>query len=180
VAIVAAGAPARDTARASGLEAPVIAVEVDPSTLPAVSVSPDVSALNAEITGGPQGLALMLAENLIIEGEAMLAGDTSQLRAADDGERLVEMERKVEVAATTGELLVSDYRFDALHLDVVFTEDSQDGASLALVASGSVDEIEYDAEGLELARSTRPFDTTFVMRQGLGDRWLIVTELADE
>ncbi|HEX5696072.1 MAG TPA: hypothetical protein VFZ15_06775, partial [Acidimicrobiia bacterium] len=147
VAIVAAGAPARDTAQAAGLEAPVIAVEVDPSTLPAVSVSPDVTALNAEISGGPQGLALMLAENLIIDGEAMLQGDTSQLRAADDGERLVEMERRVEVAATTGELLVSEYEFDALHLDVVFTEDSQDGASLALVASGSVDEIEHDAEG---------------------------------
>jgi hypothetical protein len=43
-----------------------------------------------------------------------------------------------------------------------------------------VDEVDYDADGLELGRSTRPFVTTFVMRQGLGDRWLIVAELPDE
>jgi hypothetical protein len=98
------------------------------------------------------------------------------LRAVDDGPRLIEMERKVEVAATLGNLVVDEHSFDSLHLDVVFTDGPQGGASLALVASGTVDQVGYDPNGEEQERLTTELDTTFVMRQGASGRWVIVGE----
>jgi hypothetical protein len=168
--IVAAGAPARVAASpAAGSSS--VDVDVDPSTLPEVTVSPDALALSSEVD--PDELALMLAEDLAVEGEAMLSSDTSLLRAVDDGPRLIEMERKVEVAATLGNLVVDEHSFDSLHLDVVFTDGPQGGASLALVASGTVDQVGYDPNGEEQERLTTELDTTFVMRQGASGRWVI-------
>jgi hypothetical protein len=180
VGVVVAGSPARDSAQAAPIEDPGIEVEIDPSMLPTVTVSIDAEALNSDVPGGAQGLAVMLAEGLAIENEAMLSADTSLLRAADDGERLVEMERRIEIAATTAEYPVSLHRFDSLHLDVIFTDGPQGGASLGMVATGSVDEVTYDSAGVEQQRATQPFTTTFVMHQGLGDRWLIVAEVEDD
>jgi Na+-transporting NADH:ubiquinone oxidoreductase subunit NqrB len=179
VAIVATGAPARELAQSiTPAGEPTVTVEVDRTTLPAVTVDPEVSALNSEISAGSAGdLAVTLAENLKIEGEAMRRADTSLLRAADDGERLVVMERRVEAAATLGELVVTEYTFDSLDLRVVFTEGSQGGASLAFEAHGMVVEITSDIEGAELRREESPFETLFVLRQGSGGRWLIVDEL---
>jgi hypothetical protein len=171
--IVAAGAPARVAASpAAGSSS--VDVDIDPSTLPEVTVSPDALALSSEVD--PDELALMLAEDLAVEGEAMLSSDTSLLRAVDDGPRLIEMERKVEVAATLGNLVVDEHSFDSLHLDVVFTDGPQGGASLALVASGTVDQVGYDPNGEEQERLTTELDTTFVMRQGASGRWVIVGE----
>jgi len=180
VGVVVAGSPARDSAQAAPIEDQGIEVEIDPSMLPTVTVSIDAEALNSDVPGGAQGLAVMLAEGLAIENEAMLSADTSLLRAADDGERLVEMERMIEIAATTAEYPVSLHRFDSLHLDVIFTDGPQGGASLGMVATGSVDEVTYDSAGVEQQRATQPFTTTFVMHQGLGDRWLIVAEVEDD
>jgi hypothetical protein len=179
VGIVAAGSPARDIAQAAAVVEPtVVDVEFDPSTLPAVTVSADALALSGGVAGEAEDLAILLAENLVIEAEAMLRSDTSLLRGADEGERLVEMERRIEAAATAGRLVVPVYTFEALHLDVVFTDGAQGGASLGIEASGVVEEVTYDAEGVEQGRASSPFETTFVLRQGSGDRWLIVGELA--
>lgn len=178
VGIVVAGAPARDTAQASVDATLATGVEIDPASLPPVTVSPDARALNADIT--PDALAVFLAEDLAIEGEAMLRADTSLLRAADDGERLVEMERAIEVAATRGAPVVSLHSFDMLHLGVVFTDGSQGGASLGFMATGTVEHVTYDAAGTEQSRASEPFATTFVLRQGAGERWLIAAEGADE
>jgi len=168
--IVIAGAPARQPVLASDLEPAPVEVEVDPTTLPVVTVSADALALNGSVD--PDALALALAESLAIENEAMLRSDTSLLRAADDGERLVEMERKIEDAATKGEYPVVDHRFDSLHLDVVFTAGSQGGASLGLVAAGTQSIVTYDADQVEIDAEKTGFETTFVLRQ-TGDLWLI-------
>jgi len=173
--IVAAGSPARGTQEATNAQAAVVEVEVDPASLPPVTVSREAQALNSEMD--PDALALNLAENLAIEGDAMLRGDTALLRGANDGERLVEMERKIEVAATLGQPVVSEYTFDSLHLDVVFTDGPQGGASLAFVAEGTVDEVSYDASAAEQGRETKPVATTFVVRRGSGERWLILSEV---
>jgi hypothetical protein len=175
VGIVAAGSPARGTSQDVAEAAQALEVEVDPASLPEVTVSRDAQALNSDVD--PGALALMLAEDLSIEAEAMRRADTSLLRGADDGERLVTMERKIEVAATAGELVVAEHRFDSLHLDVVFTDGPQGGASLGFQASGTVDEVTYDQSGSELARSTSVLDKTFVLRKGPGDRWLIIAEV---
>ena len=74
-AVVVAGAPARQAAQASVLEIPSVEIEVDPATLPPVTVGSEVEALNSAVaTGGGDDLALALAEDLMIEAEAMSAG----------------------------------------------------------------------------------------------------------
>ncbi|HEY5579371.1 MAG TPA: hypothetical protein VIL12_06780 [Acidimicrobiia bacterium] len=176
VGIVAGGAPAREAALAAPtFETEDVAVEIDQSTLPPVTVSPDVMALNSDVVGGGfEHLAVIMAENLAVEGEAMLRGDQSLLLGVDSGERLAEMERRIDEAAAQGERVVAYYTFDSLSLQVTFADGPQGGASLGLEARGSVEEVTYDAGGVEQHRTTSPLATTFVLRQGSGDRWLIV------
>ena len=179
--VVVAGAPARQAAQAAVLEIPAIEVEVDPGSLPPVTIAAEVEGLNSEIANvGAGELAVALAEDLMIEGEAMRRADSSLLRAANDGQRLLVTERRVEVAATRGEFVVANYRFESLHLVVVFTDGSQEGASLAFEAAGVVEHVTLDNAGLEVLREETPFETVFVMRQGAAQRWLIIDEIPPE
>jgi hypothetical protein len=173
--IVIAGGPARETATAAAMVAAAPPdISVDPASLPAVTVSIEAEALDSQVD--PQAVALELAEGLAIEAEAIRRGDTSLLRSADDGERLVEMERVVEVAATSGEHIVPAYVFDGLHMDVVFLEGSQGGASLGLVATGTVEHVTYDAAGVEQARESEPFTRTYALIPGTAGTWMIVAD----
>jgi hypothetical protein len=176
MAIVAAGSPARQGAQArTPAPLPEITVEVDPATVPAVSVSDEVYSLNAEFDETYiQGVAVILAENLAIEGEAIREGDGGLLAAADADERLVEMQAKLDEAIATGERVVARYEFDALEVYVAETEEGQAGAALGFEGSGTVAQIVHDAVGVEQSITTSEFALTFVMRQ-LGDRWLIVS-----
>jgi hypothetical protein len=176
---VAAGAPAREPQLADlTADASQIRVEVDPTTLPPVTVGSDVTALNSDIVSGDfNDLATQLAENLKVEGEAMLSGDSSLLLAVDSGERLAEMQRRIDEAVATGERRVQHYTFESLALSVVFTNGSQGGPGLGFEARGVVEEITHDALGAEKDRTTSPFASTFVLRQGSGDRWLLVEVL---
>jgi hypothetical protein len=178
VGIVAAGAPARGQGPAPpGTGLTGLDIRIDPSSLPEVTVGREAAGLNGDARNAGM-LAVALAENLAIEREAMLRADTSLLRAADDGERLVQMERKVQAAATAGRFEVADHRFDALHLEVVFTDGPQGGATLGLDAAGTVRRVTYDAARAELARAEAPFRSRFVLRQGAGGRWVILDEVA--
>ena len=177
LAIVIAGGPARETAQAATVAAPPPEISVDPAQLPTVTVSAEAQALNDQVE--PQTLALELAEGLAIEGEAIRRGDTSLVRSADDGERLVQVERIVEGAATSGEHVVPVYSFDRMHLDVVFTDGPQGGASLGLVTTGTVERVTYDATGAEQGRQSEPFTRTFVMSPGTGGTWMIAGEVED-
>ena len=126
--------------------------------------------------GNADALAVALAENLAIERESILRGDTSLLRAADEGARLLAMERTVQAAATTGRFEVANHRFDALRLEVVFTDGPQGGATLGLAASGMVERVTHDAARTVLERAEAPFRSNFVLRQGAGGRWVILSE----
>ncbi len=175
VGIVAAGAPAREPERpapqAAGAQ---LDVSVDTGSLPEVTVGADARALHGAVAAEPERLAIALAEALVVEGEAMLRVEPSLLRSVDAGARLNEMETRIEQAVAGGTRVVSDYRFDALHLDVAFTAGSQGGASLALEAEGEVVEVEYDSRLVEHARTTTPFATTFVMSLAADGSWLLV------
>ena len=178
VLIVVAGKPAREPTEA--IPAPqsfAVDVAVDPATLPLITIDADVAALNSDIEAeAAADLAMMLAENLEMEAEAMRRGEARLLLAADFGARLAEMQRRVERSVATGEWVVADYRVDALHLRVVKTVGGQ-GAALGFDATGVIDEATYDADGVELRRDSAPFASTFVLRQTGGDRWLIVDEV---
>lgn len=176
VAIVAAGAPARvpvETDPVPGVSE--LDVEIDPSTIPRVVIDPGVQALNVDVDEEyARELALALAENLEIEKEAIRQGDRSLLAPADGGFRLTEMQERIDQASGGGARVAFDYEFDSLTLGVSETARGQSGAALAFVGTGTVEEITYDASGVEQDRTESGFETTFVMRQVGGVRWLIV------
>jgi hypothetical protein len=176
VAIIVAGAPAR-TLPTSGVipVAPEITADIDPATLPAVAIDPGVSSVNFDVDEEfARDLANTLAENLWIEGEAVRRGDGSLLAAADGSDRLVEMQAKIDDAIATGEREVPEYRFEALTLGVADARGEQLGAAFSFDGIGTAQVITYNALGEELERSEAPFDSTFVLRQLGGDRWLLV------
>jgi hypothetical protein len=178
IGIVAAGGPARVLAGAGPSSQPTgIAVEIDPTALPVVSVADEVAALNSDVGDDPQQLAVALAEDLAIEAEAMRRAESSYLRGAADGQRLIDRERGIEMATTAGRLPVRHYLFETLHLHVVYAAGPQGGASLALDARGAVETITYDSQGAVLGRETSDFATTFVLRQAGTGRWLITDGL---
>ncbi len=180
VGMVAAGAVARPEAVPAGASSAVtVDVDVDASALPTMAVSADVAALSGDVDADPAALSLALAENLAIEGMAMLRQDTSLLRSADDGPRLLEMERAVQAAATAGSPVLDEYRFDALTLDVAHTDGHQGGASLVIYASGTVDHVVHDASGTEVGRTSEPFEGSFLLTTGSSGRWLIAMVTTD-
>ncbi|MDP3983951.1 MAG: hypothetical protein Q8Q52_02950, partial [Acidimicrobiia bacterium] len=165
VLIVVVGKPAREPAEAIPASQPVtFDVAVDPATLPLITIDADVAALNSDIEAETAAdLAMMLAENLAIEAEAMRRGEAPLLLAADFGARLAEMQRRVERSVATGEWVVADYRVDSLHLRVVETVGGQ-GSDLGFDVTGVIEEATYDADGVELRLDSAPFASTFVLR----------------
>ena len=168
--IIVFGAPARDAALAFPVAEPAaVAVTIDPATLPTITHEDD------PMLGGIEAdaIALMLAENLEIEAEAMIRGESEALLAADFGSRLEEMQGKMARFIASGEWTVPTHAFDSLHLRIVPAFGGQ-GMDLAFDATGTIREITYDADREVLATESRSFATTFVLRQATDDRWLIL------
>ena len=172
--IVAIGAPARVPAQASeDTPAPTVTVEIDPDTIPAVTADPDVGSLITEVD--LDDLALTLAENLEIEAMAVRNRDSGLLLVADGGRRLAQMIERIDEAVATGVVTVPGHRFDSLHAVVIPAIGGQ-LATIGLQATGSVEEVTFDAGGLEQARVVEDLDTTFVLSPVAGERWLIIEE----
>jgi hypothetical protein len=180
IAIVAAGLPARHPTLydPQPVAAPAI-VEIDPASLPPVSIDPVVAGLSATLAtpDGAQDLAETLAWNLQVEAEALVTGDPSLLPAVDDGERLDDLEAAIAAADTSGERVVPTYHFDSLHLVVVFPGGLQRGANAGLVAEGMMSEVVHTADGAQLTRPERPFSMTFSLRPTTDGRWLTTDTL---
>jgi hypothetical protein len=173
--VVAFGAPARQPAQAETSSTPVtVAVQIDPASLPAVTVDPEVSALNSDI-GTPEDLAVALARNLEIEAEAMRRHQGELLLSADFGTRLQDMLQRMADSVASGEWVVAHYSFDTLHLRTVTAVGGQ-GTDLGFEATGTVEEVTYDADGGELRRDSRPVASLFVLRLAPGDVWLLFDE----
>jgi hypothetical protein len=149
--------------------APSVA-DIDPASLPPVSIDPDVAGLSASLATpeGAQQLAATLAWNLQVEAEALTTGDASLLTAVDHGQRLLDL--RDEIAG--GERAVPTYQFDSLHLEIVFPGGVQDGPNAGLEATGSVTEVVHTADGRQETRPNRPFAMTFSLRQMTDGRWL--------
>ena len=178
--VIAAGAPARESLVAVSASAssdpaaqPPLDVHVDPSTLPPVTVDPEVTDRGDLSQADAQAISVTLAENLEVEAQALRSGEKSLLPSVDDGERLTTMLGRVDDVVETGGAVVPHYTFDALHVVLIHTE-GQSGLSLGFVASGTVEEIIYGVDGSELSRTTWPFARTFVLSRPTGARWLLV------
>jgi hypothetical protein len=176
VAIVVAGAPARTpSGAAAGAAAPQIVADIDPASIPEVEVDPGVRSLNLDVDGDfARDLALTLAESLWFEGEAIRRGDGGLLAAADGADRLVEMQATIDGALATGARVAYEYDFETLTLSVADTGGDQLGAALAFAGTGTIEEVSYDALGVEQSRTKSTFASTFVLRQLGGERWVLV------
>jgi Na+-translocating ferredoxin:NAD+ oxidoreductase RnfD subunit len=152
--------------------------DIDPSTLPAISVRQDVADWNHEIAGsGVHALVLTLAENLELETQALLRADATILEAVDHGDRLDEMQARLRDAEAAGATTVERYEIDEVTVTLLEPFGRQDGLSLGLESRGTVTEEVYDRGGDLRERSSSPFATTFVLRQATGGRWLNVDVL---
>jgi hypothetical protein len=147
--------------------------DVDPASLPTVSIDDDVAGLSAELAtpAGAQQLAAALAFNLHVEAEALTSRDASLLPAVDHGKRLEDVTATIEDAAGA-DIVVPSYEFDTLHLSIVFPGGFQSGANAGLAATGTVTLTTYSPEGEQLDRTDKPFATTFSLRNITADRWL--------
>jgi Na+-translocating ferredoxin:NAD+ oxidoreductase RnfD subunit len=177
--IVAAGTPAR------GLVVPDTAEMldgvprlVDPATFPAIAVGQDVADWDHTIAGpGAQEILMTLAQNLELENQALLRKDGTILTAVDHGDRLKEMQGRLQDAKATGRTVIDHYRFDAVNVRLIVPFGVQTGVSLGFDSRGTVTEETYDASGALQDRRTSPFDLTFAVRRATGGRWLNVAVL---
>jgi Na+-translocating ferredoxin:NAD+ oxidoreductase RnfD subunit len=177
--IVAAGTPARGIATPNADELlnrlPTI---VDPATLPPVTVAPDVEEFDHELAGpGMQEVLVTLARNLELENQALLQGDDAILVAVDHGDRLLEMQSRLEDAVESGTTVTSHYEFDAIDVSLLVPFGVQTGLSLGLAGRGTVIEETHDADGTVVSRQSEPFELTFAMRRATGARWMNVAVL---
>ena len=179
-AVVAAGASAREslvttsTATGSGPVAqPQLDAHVDPSTLPLVTVDPEVTDRGDLSPSDAQDVALTLAENLEVEGQALRRGEQSLLPTVDDGDRLFALQERVDEVIRTGRAVVPQYTFESIRVVLVHSH-GQAGLSLGLRARGTVERVTYGVNGQEGSRETTPFRLTFVLSRPTGERWLIV------
>ena len=129
VAVVAAGTPAR------GLVVPDttemldgVPRVIDPATLPAITVSQNVSDFDHTIPAAAPEILVTLAQNLEIENQALLRADASLLTAVDHGDRLKEMQARLRDATTSGRTVVDHYRFDTVHVVLIVPFGVQTGA----------------------------------------------------
>jgi len=177
--IVAAGTPAR------GLIVPDLAEaldgvprNVDPDTFPPITVDQGVLDFDHTLSGSrAQEILLTLAENLELENQALVRADRSILIAVDHGDRLKEMQGRLDEAARSGQTVVTHYRFDAVHVILIVPFGAQTGVSLGFESRGTATEETYDGSGALQDRRTSPFALTFAVRQATGARWLNVAVL---
>jgi len=177
VGIVAAGTPARGVVTAdTGELLNGVPHAIDPSTLPAITV--DVPAWDDSTKASiAQGILRTLAENLELENQALLRKDGSILTAVDHGDRLKEMQARLQDAVTSGKTVINHYLFDSVHVVVIAPFGVQTGGSIGFESKGSVTQETYDAGGALIDRRTTPFERTFAVRRPTGQRWMNVGDL---
>ena len=179
VGIVAAGQPAR------GVIVPDVEevlhrlpTAIDPATLPAISVSQDVVDFDHQLAGPEmQGVVVTLAQNLELENQALLRRDATILPTVDHGDRLIEMQGRLQDASTTGTAVIVHYQFDAIDVSLLVPFGRQDGLSLGMTGRGTMTQETYDAAGTLQARQSSPFTLMFALRRATGARWLNVAVL---
>jgi len=170
--VAIAGAPNRSAAETEPPE-PTVDLDIDPASLPTVSIDPKVAGLSAELAtpAGARDLAAALAFNLQVEAQAMLTRDAGLLIAVDHGQRLEDITSTIEQAGG-GDIVVPTYAFDTLHLSIVYPGGFQSGANAGLTATGTVTLATYSPDGRQIDSTTQPFDTLFALRNITADRWL--------
>jgi len=176
VSIVAAGIPARGLVLPDPTEIlSRVSHQIDPATLPQITVRQEVADWDHQIAGPEmQGIVLTLAENLELESQALLRRDAAILTAVDHGDRLAQMQDRLQEAISTGTTQVARYDFTAIDVRLLVPFGMQTGLSLGFDGHGTLTQETYDPDGQLLSRETTSFALTFAMRRATGARWLNV------
>ena len=177
--IVAAGAPARGLVLPNADELlNRLPTNVDPATLPRITVTDDVVDYDHELAGPEMNeVVVTLARNLELENQALLQRDEAILVAVDHGDRLAEMQERLRAASTSGTTVVTHYEFDEIDVSLLVPFGAQSGLSLGLAGRGTMITETRDADGDVIGQESSPFDLTFAMRRATGDRWMNVAVL---
>jgi Na+-translocating ferredoxin:NAD+ oxidoreductase RnfD subunit len=177
--IVLAGTPARSPANFGAAEILTrIPVQVDPATLPPVTVGQDVIDFDPLAESHMQEVVVTLAANLELENQALLRRDPTILNAVDHGDRLIEMQGRLhDLLAGSGPTVITHYQFESLSVSLLVPFGRQDGFSLGLAGRGTMIRESYDAAGVLVSRESAPFAQTFALRRATGARWLNVAVL---
>jgi len=178
--IVLAGTPARGFVVANSAEILArLPQQVDPGTLPPVSIDPQVTDFFPALGGaGMQEIVVTLAQNLEFENEALERHDGTILEAVDHGDRLIEMQARLASVTPAANTIVSHYRFETIHATLLIPFGKQDGFSIGLQATGTViRQPTYGAGNPQGDPTVEPFAQTFAVRRATGDRWLLVAVL---
>ncbi len=177
--IVVAGAPAREPVAFDSAEVlNRVPLQVDPSTLPPVTVGQDVLEFDHELAGpGMQAVVVTLAQNLELENQALLRRDRTILTAVAHGARLDEMQARMNASRLSGLTEIVHYQFESITVSLIVPFGAQDGTSLGLSSRGTQIRETYDAAGVLQSRETSPFAEVFAVRRATGGRWLNVAVL---
>jgi Na+-translocating ferredoxin:NAD+ oxidoreductase RnfD subunit len=174
--IVAAGTPARGFVIADSSEVlNRLPQQVDPATLPTISVGQDVVDFDPLLAGpGMQEVVVTLAQNLELENQALLARDPELLAAVDHGDRLAEMRARLEAdPGSINVVTLEHYRFESIDARLLVPFGVQDGFSIGLDATGTLVRETYSGETLLLSEEVH-FANTFALRRATGSRWLTI------
>lgn len=179
--VIVAGGPARALAVGTSSEEILARLpsQVDPATLPPITVGQDVVDFNSVVAqpATMQSILVTVAQNLEIENQALLHHDAALLTAVDHGDRLAQMQGALAAASRSGWIVLEHYRFATVHVGTLVPFGVQTGISLGLDSTGTVVTETYDASGRLLSSASAPFHLVFATRQALGDRWLTVAVL---
>jgi hypothetical protein len=180
--VIVAGGPARALAVGTSSEE-ILArqpSQVDPATLPPITIGQDVVDFNSVVAepATMQAILVTVAQNLELENQALLHHDASLLAAVDHGDRLAQMQATLAAASPTGSIVLEHYRFASVQVRTLVPFGVQTGISLGLDSTGAVVTETYDPSGrFLLSTASAPFHLVFATRQALGDRWLTVAVL---
>ncbi len=176
--VVFAGTPARVAAAPDVTEAlNGVQQPVNPETLPPITVSQSVEDWDHAIATSAPQLMVILAQNLDVENQALLHSEANLLTAVDHGDRLKEMQARLQSDASTGTCVIDVYKFDSVNVTLIVPFGVQTGLSLGFDAHGTVTHQTYDPSGNLVSQQSSAFANTFAIRQATGARWLNVAVL---
>ena len=151
--------------------------QVNPETLPPITVSQSVKDWDHEIAASAPQLLMVLSQNIDVENQALRRSDANMLTAVDHGDRLAEMQARLRQDGATGTCVVDVYKFDTVNVTLIVPFGVQTGLSLGFDSRGTVTHETYDSAGNLVSRQSAQFANTFAIRRATGARWLNVAVL---
>ncbi|MBI2704259.1 MAG: RnfABCDGE type electron transport complex subunit D [Actinobacteria bacterium] len=169
--LVVAGTPARTapvaTSQPAGTPVPRPDVPLDLTSLPAVTIDPNVRRVDADITQArAEQMARDAVTDLRIEADARQRGDREMAATATAWARLDAVVGDIDAGRQTGQITASTYSFDSLKIVLVYdTANAQAGPQYGLEARGAERRVTYEGSTAPrvVDETSSPFERTFAL-----------------